>query len=94
MTSFSNLALYSLTIQPPAATQEAIVGDFIGGNKQQILSANGSRLSISEATRRQNGFREIFSQDVFGIIRHIAKFRLAGGDKGTFFVSSCRSLVS
>ena len=59
------------------------MGDFIGGNKQQILSANGSRLSISEATRRQNGFREIFSQDASGIIRHIAKFRLTGGDKDT-----------
>jgi splicing factor 3B subunit 3 len=94
MTSFSTLALYSLTIQPPTATQEAIVGDFIGGNKQQILCANGSRLSIFEASRRQNGFREIFSQDVFGIIRHIAKFRLAGGEKGASFMSFCRSPLS
>lgn len=75
--------MYALTVQSPSATQEAIVGDFIGNNGQQILSANGSRLSLINVSRRQNRpFQEIFSQHVFGIIRHIAKFRLAGGTKG------------
>lgn len=82
MTSFSTLSLYSLTVKHPSATQDAIPGDFIGGGKQQILTANGSRLALIEISRRQNGFQEIYSQDVFGIIRHIAKFRLAGATKG------------
>lgn len=82
MTSFSEQAIYALTVQPPSATQEAIVGDFLGNGRQQILTANGSRLSIIEVSRRQRGFQEVFSQHVFGIIRHIAKFRLAGGTKG------------
>lgn len=77
--------MYALTVQQPSATQEAIVGDFIGNGGQQILTANGSRLSIINVSRRQQrGFQEVFSQHVFGIIRHISKFRLAGGTKGEF----------
>ncbi|KAF2119863.1 CPSF A subunit region-domain-containing protein [Lophiotrema nucula] len=81
MTSFSNMALYALTVQQPSATQQALPGDFLGNNKQQILTANGSRISILEVSRRQKGFHEIHSQDVFGIIRHVDKFRMAGGTK-------------
>jgi splicing factor 3B subunit 3 len=84
MTSFSTLSMYALSVQPPSATQDAIVGDFLGNGRQQILTANGSRLAILEVSRRQKGFQEIFSQDTFGIVRHVAKFRLAGGTKGTF----------
>ena len=76
------MSMYSLTVKQPSATQDAIVGDFLGNGKQQILTANGSRLSIFDVSRRQKGFREIFSQDVFAIIRNIHKFRLAGGSKG------------
>ena len=82
MTSFSTMSLYALTVKQPSATQDAITGDFMGNSRQQILTANGSRLSIFEVSRRQKGFQEIYSQDVFGIIRRIAKFRLAGGNKG------------
>jgi splicing factor 3B subunit 3 len=82
MTSFSTMSLYALTVKQPSATQDAITGDFLGNAKQQILIANGSRLSIFEVSRRQKGFQEIYSQDVFGIIRNINKFRLAGGSKG------------
>lgn len=82
MTSFSSMSLYALTVKQPSATQDAIAGDFLGNGKQQILTANGSRLAILEVSRRQKGFQEIYSQDVFGIVRRIAKFRIAGGSKG------------
>lgn len=82
MSLFSTMSLYALTVKQPSATQDAISGDFLGNGKQQILTANGSRLAILEVSRRQKGFQEIYSQDVFGIIRRIAKFRLAGGTKG------------
>jgi len=77
------MSLYALTVKQPAATQEALVGDFIGNTKQQILSVNGSRLSLLEVSRHIGQMRVIYSQDIFGIIRRIAKFRLAGGTKGT-----------
>lgn len=86
MTSFSTMSLYALTVQPPSATQQAISGDFLGNGRQQILTANGSRLAILEVSRRQKGFTEVFSQDVFGIVRRIDKFRLAGGTKGTLLL--------
>ena len=78
------MSLYALTVKQPSATQDAISGDFLGNGKQQILTANGSRLAILEVSRRQKGFQEIYSQDVFGIVRRIAKFRVAGGTKGMF----------
>ena len=81
------MSLYALTVKQPSATQNAISGDFLGNGKQQILTANGSRLAILEVSRRQKGFQELYSQDVFGIIRGIAKFRIAGGTKGMFFPS-------
>jgi splicing factor 3B subunit 3 len=87
MTSFSTMSLYALTVKQPSATQGAITGDFIGNGKQQILTANGTRLAVLEVSRRQKGFQELYSQDVFGIIRGIAKFRIAGGTKGMSFPS-------
>jgi splicing factor 3B subunit 3 len=83
MTSFSTLSLYALTVKPPSATQDAISGDFIGNGQTHILSANGSRLTLYRVS--EDGFKELFSQDVFGIVRRISKFRLAGSTKGTFF---------
>ena len=77
------MSLYALTVKQPSATQDAISGDFLGNGKQQILTANGSRLALLEVSRRQKGFQELASQDVFGIVRRIAKFRVAGGSKGT-----------
>jgi splicing factor 3B subunit 3 len=87
MTSFSTMSLYALTVKQPSATQDAISGDFIGNNKQQILTVSGSRMTLLEVSRRQKGFQELFSQDMFAIVRRIAKFRFAGGTKGTSFNS-------
>ncbi|KAF1837382.1 pre-mRNA-splicing factor rse1 [Decorospora gaudefroyi] len=75
------MSLYALTVKQPTATQDALSGDFLGNGKQQILTASGSRLAILQVSRRQKGFQELYSQDVFGIIRRIAKFRIAGGTK-------------
>ncbi|KAH8728049.1 CPSF A subunit region-domain-containing protein [Phaeosphaeriaceae sp. PMI808] len=88
MTSFSSMSLYALTVKQPSATQDAISGDFIGNGKQQILIANGSKLAILEVSRRQKGFQEIYSQDVFAIVRRIAKFRIAGGTKDHIVITT------
>lgn len=73
--------MYSLTVQPPSATTHAIVADFAGWGRQQILTANGSLLSLLEVSRMQKGFNTIHTHDVFGIIRGLATFRLAGANK-------------
>lgn len=83
MTTFSTLTTYALTVQPPSATQQAIVGDFTGVPKaQQILTASGSRLSLFELERGTHDLVELHTHDVFGIIRGIALYRLAGQTKG------------
>ncbi|RMZ73108.1 hypothetical protein GMOD_00009623 [Pyrenophora seminiperda CCB06] len=88
MTSFSTMSLYALTVKQPTATQDAISGDFLGNGKQQILTASGSRLALLEVSRRQKAFNELYSQDVFGIIRGIAKFRIAGGTKDHIVITT------
>lgn len=89
MTTFSTLTTYALTVQPPSATQQAIVGDFTGVPKaQQILTASGSRLSLFELERGTHDLVELHTHDVFGIIRGIALYRLAGQTKDFIIIST------
>lgn len=82
--------MYSLTIQPPSSITQAILGQFAGTKEQQIVTASGSRLTIHRPDPQQGKVSTILSQDVFGIIRSLAAFRLAGSSKGMFW--SCRFL--
>ena len=79
--------MYSLTIQPPTAITQAILGQFAGTKEQQIVTASGSRLTIHRPDPTHGKISTILSQDVFGIIRTLAAFRLAGSSKGMY--SSC-----
>lgn len=74
--------LYSLTIQPPTTITQAIVGQFSGTKEQQILTASGSRLTLLRPDPAQGRVITLLSHEVFGIIRSIAAFRLAGSSKG------------
>lgn len=82
MATTSNMFLYSLTIQPPTTVTQAIVGQFSGTKEQQIITACGTRLSLLRPDPSQGKVITILSHDVFGIIRSIAAFRLAGSNKG------------
>lgn len=73
--------LYSLTIQPPSTMTQAILGQFSGTKEQQIITACGSRLSLLRPDPTQGKVITLLSHDVFGIIRSIAAFRLAGSNK-------------
>jgi len=74
--------MYSLTIQPPSSITQAILGQFAGTKEQQIVTASGSRLTIHRPDPTLGKISTILSQDVFGIIRTLAAFRLAGSNKG------------
>lgn len=75
---------YSLTLQPPSAVTQAIIGQFAEKEKtQQILTASGSRLTLYRPDASQGKIATIMSHDVFGIIRTLSAFRLAGTNKGT-----------
>jgi hypothetical protein len=74
--------MYSLTIQPPTAITQAILGQFAGTRDQQIVTSSGSKLTIHRPDPAQGKITPLFSQDVFGIIRSLAAFRVAGSNKG------------
>ena len=74
--------MYSLSLQPPTAITQAILGQFAGTKEQQIVTASGSRLTIHRPDPHQGKVSIILSTDVFGIIRTLAAFRLAGSSKG------------
>lgn len=82
MATTSNMFLYSLTIQPPTTVTQAIVGQFSGTKEQQIITASASRLLLLRPDPSQGKVVTVLSHDVFGIIRSIAAFRLAGSNKG------------
>ncbi|KAI1816792.1 pre-mRNA-splicing factor rse-1 [Poronia punctata] len=81
MATTSNMFLYSLTVQPPTSIIQAILGQFSGTKEQQIIAASGSRLTLMRPDPAQGKVITLLSHDVFGIIRSIAAFRLAGSNK-------------
>lgn len=86
-TATSNMFLYSLTLQPPTTISHAILGQFSGTKEQQILVASGSRLALLRPEPAQGKVVTLLAHDVFGIIRALASFRLAGSTKGMFSLS-------
>lgn len=98
MATTSNMFMYSLTIQPPSTVTQAIVGQFSGTKEQQIITACGTRLTLLKPDPAQGKVITILAHDVFGIVRSIAAFRLAGSNKGTLslllrYPSYCGLLV-
>jgi hypothetical protein len=82
MATTSNMFLYSLTIQQPTTITQALLGQFSGTKEQQIITASGSRLNLLQPDPRQGKVNTLISHDIFGIIRAISSFRLAGSHKG------------
>lgn len=82
MAATSSMFMYSLTIQPPSSITQSILGQFAGTKEQQIVTASGSRLTIHRPDPTQAKITTILSQDLFGTIRTLAAFRLAGSNKG------------
>lgn len=89
MATTSSMFMYSLTIQPPTAITQAILGQFSGTKEQQIVTAAGSKLTLHRTDPAQGKVQTLYSQDVFGIIRSLAAFRLAGSSKGMPSSSRC-----
>jgi len=82
MATTSNMFMYSLTLQPPTTITQALLGQFSGTKEQQIITASGSRLTLLQPDPKQGRVNTVLSHDIFGIIRSIASFRLAGSHKG------------
>lgn len=87
MATTSNMFLYSLTIQPPTNVVQAVLGQFAGTKEQLIITGAGSRLALLRPDPSQGKVITLLSHDIFGIIRSLAAFRLAGSNKGEFLSS-------
>ncbi|UKZ77780.1 pre-mRNA-splicing factor rse1 [Trichoderma virens FT-333] len=81
MATTSNMFLYSLTIQPPTNVVQAVLGQFAGTKEQLIITGAGSRLALLRPDPSQGKVITLLSHDIFGIIRSLAAFRLAGSNK-------------
>ncbi|KAI9651788.1 MAG: pre-mRNA-splicing factor rse1 [Trizodia sp. TS-e1964] len=88
MATTSSMFMYSLTIQSPTAITQSILGQFTGTKEQQIVIASGSRLTLYRPDATQGSISTITCQDVFGIIRALAAFRLAGSNKDYIIIGS------
>lgn len=81
--------LYNLTLQPPTATTQAVVGNFSGAKQQEIIVSHGTRLELLRPDVHTGKVGTVIATDVFGSIRCLAPFRLTGGTKGELpYVSS------
>jgi splicing factor 3B subunit 3 len=82
MATTSSMFMYAFSIQPPSAVTQAILGQFAGTKEQQIITASGSLLTMHRPDPQQGKISTVLTHDVFGIIRTLAAFRLAGSNKG------------
>ena len=80
--------MYSLSILQPSSVTQAILGAFSGKKQQEIVVAQGSRLSLLRPDATQGKVHEVLTHDVFGSIRCMAAFRLAGSSKGMLLLFS------
>jgi splicing factor 3B subunit 3 len=80
--------LYNLTLQPPTAITQSIVGNFSGSRQQEIIVSRGTRLELLKPDSTTGKISTILAQDVFGTIRSLAAFRLTGGTKGALILLS------
>lgn len=74
--------LYNLTLQPPTAITQAVVGNFSGARQQEIIVSRGTRLELLRPDVQTGKVSTVIASDVFGSIRSLAAFRLTGGTKG------------
>jgi splicing factor 3B subunit 3 len=80
--------LYNLTLQPPTAATQAIVGNFSGARTQEIIVARGTRLELLRPDVQTGKLSTVITSDVFGSIRSLAAFRLTGSTKDYAIVGS------
>ncbi|KAN0091266.1 CPSF A subunit region domain containing protein [Tylopilus felleus] len=80
--------LYNLTLQPPTAATQAIVGNFSGARTQEIILSRGTRLELLRPDVQTGKLSTVIASDVFGSIRSLAAFRLTGSTKDYAIVGS------
>ncbi|KAH0353112.1 putative splicing factor 3B subunit 3, partial [Aureobasidium melanogenum] len=96
MSITSNMSMYSLTLQPAGAITHAIVGNFVASRpkEQQVVLAQGERLSLLTIDKDTDQVRTILSHNAFGILRNLSSCRVPGTPRDLIIVSSDSGRVS
>jgi splicing factor 3B subunit 3 len=84
-------AFYALTLEAPSAPTHAVTCNAIPGLKatdQQIFEARGEHILlhriVESADRTERNIVTVCEQNVFGIVRGVAAFRIPGTATGEF----------
>ncbi|KAL7746725.1 pre-mRNA-splicing factor rse1 [Sorochytrium milnesiophthora] len=81
--------LYNITLQPPTHVVQAVVGSFSGASKQQeIVLAKPYALEMVTVDAATGKVTQLLEQNVFGVVRSVAAFRLIGARKDYLVVGS------
>eukprot|EP00301_Raphidiophrys_heterophryoidea_P027109 c9493_g1_i1.p1 GENE.c9493_g1_i1~~c9493_g1_i1.p1 ORF type:complete len:1229 (+),score=405.94 c9493_g1_i1:73-3759(+) len=80
--------LYSLTIQRPQSITQAAYGNFSSSSAHELVVARSARVLELLRVDTNSKLQTVISTDVFGVIRSIAPFRLAGATTDYIIVSS------
>lgn len=84
----ASLHLYSVTLQKPTAFVKSIVGHFMGKASQEIIAIRGSYLELYRIDKTNERLVSVLSQNLFGILRSVASFRIAGSSKDHIIITS------
>jgi len=90
MSVTSKMFMYSLTLQPAAMITQSIVGNFNSERpkEQQIILAQGERLTMNVVDRKNGEWRTLVTQNCFGILRSIVPIRIPGTPNDLIICSS------
>ena len=80
--------LYSLTLCKATAINQACSGSFTGPDTDEICTAKGKIIELLKVDKETGQLEIIHTQEMFGIIRSIMKFRLIGMQKDYLVIGS------
>ena len=80
--------LYNLTLQRPTAIYAAVQGSFAGTKGQEICVSRGRVIELLRPDPNTGKVHTLLSQEVFGVIRSLAAFRLTGATKDYIVLGS------
>lgn len=89
MSTHPSSAFYALPLTEAATPVcNAVVGQFSGGKQQELIVPTANALSVYKIDGRNGRLRRIHHQEVYGIVRSLAAFRLPGSSKDQLLVGS------
>ncbi|KAJ3217625.1 Splicing factor 3B subunit 3 [Dinochytrium kinnereticum] len=80
--------LYNVTLQPPTAINQVVIGNFSGTKVQEIIVARNSTLELLRVDAGTGKIHTILSHEMFGVLRSLTSFRLTGSSKDYLVVGS------